>query len=225
MLILPRSRSTVGHSVARPGGILHRPATVRLCIIAGHLRVALARRDFRRLLLVRLLGQFGDGVFQVILAGAVLFNPERQAHAADVAAGFAVILLPYSFIGPFAGVLLDRWWRQRVLVLANLLRAVLVLGVAAEVAAGVDNQLFYVSALVVVSVNRFFLSTLSASLPHVVDPPGARHRQCAVDDLRWDRRHARRRFRYRHPGPGRATPTSATASSARWRCCPMSRPP
>ena len=49
------------------------------------------------------------------LAGAVLFNPERQAHAADVAAGFAVLLLPYSLIGPFAGVLLDRWWRQRVL--------------------------------------------------------------------------------------------------------------
>jgi MFS family permease len=123
------------------------------------------------LLLVRLVGQFGDGVFQVALAAAVLFNPERQAHAADVAAGFAVILLPYSFIGPFAGVLIDRWWRQRVLVLSNLLRAVLVLGVAAEVAVGLDNELFYISALVVVSVNRFFLSTLSASLPHVVDLP------------------------------------------------------
>ena len=123
----------------------------------GHLRIALARRDFRRLLLIRLLGQFGDGVFQISLAGAVLFNPERQAHASEVAAGFAVILLPYCLIGPFAGVLLDRWWRERVLVVANLVRAVLVLGVAAEVAVGIDNQPFYISALVVVSVNRFFL--------------------------------------------------------------------
>ena len=55
------------------------------------------------------------------------------------------MLLPYSLVGPFAGVLLDRWWRQRVLVIANLLRAVLVLGVAAEVAAGVDNEPFYIS--------------------------------------------------------------------------------
>ena len=47
------------------------------------------------------------------LAGAVLFDPEHQARAADIAAGFAVLLLPYSFVGPFAGVLLDRWWRQR----------------------------------------------------------------------------------------------------------------
>jgi len=62
-----------------------------------------------------------------ILAGAVLFNPERAADPAAIAAGFTVLLLPYSFVGPFAGVLLDRWWRQRVLVRSNLIRA---LGVA-----------------------------------------------------------------------------------------------
>ena len=64
---------------------------------------------------MRLAGQFGDGLFQAALAGAVLFDPEHQARAADIASGFAVLLLPYSLIGPFAGVLLDRWWRQRVL--------------------------------------------------------------------------------------------------------------
>jgi len=53
----------------------------------GHLLNALSQRGFRRLYAARLLGQFGDGVFQASLAGAVLFNPERQAHAGDVAAG------------------------------------------------------------------------------------------------------------------------------------------
>lgn len=134
----------------------------------GHLRAAVRRPDFRRLYAVRLLGQFGDGVFQASLAGAVLFNPERQAHAADVAAGFAVVLLPYSFVGPFAGVLLDRWWRQRVLVISNLLRAIGVTGVAGEILVGLHGQPFYASALVVVSINRFFLSALSTGLPHVV---------------------------------------------------------
>jgi MFS family permease len=129
-----------------------------------------SRVDFRRLLAARLSGQFADGVFQASLAGAVLFNPERQAHAADVAAGFAVLLLPYSILGPFAGVLLDRWWRQRVLFGANLVRALLVCGVAIEIAAGVHGQPFYLSALIVISVNRFVLSGLSASLPHVVEP-------------------------------------------------------
>ena len=133
-----------------------------------HLRVAFAAEGFRRLFAVRVLAQFADGVFQASLAGAVLFNPERQAHAADVAAGFAVLLLPYSLIGPFAGVLLDRWWRQRVLVLSNVLRAGAVVVVAAEIAGGLHGEPFYASALVVLSISRFFLSALSAALPHVV---------------------------------------------------------
>ena len=130
----------------------------------------LARLDFRRLLSVRMLGQFADGVFQASLAGTILFNPERQAHAADIAAGFAVLLLPYSVLGPFAGVLLDRWWRQRVLLYANLIRSLLVCVVAGEMAFGVHGQPFYLSALAVISVNRFVLSALSASQPHVVEP-------------------------------------------------------
>jgi MFS family permease len=133
-------------------------------------RRLLGRRDFRRLLSVRVFGQFADGVFQASLAGTILFNPERQAHAGDIAAGFAVLLLPYSLLGPFAGVLLDRWSRQRVLLFANLVRALLVCGVAAEIANGVHDQPFYLSVLVVISVNRFILSALSASLPHVVEP-------------------------------------------------------
>lgn len=133
-----------------------------------HLRLAFGSPGFRRLFAVRLLAQFADGVFQASLAGAVLFNPERQAHAADVAAGFAVLLLPYSLIGPFAGVLLDRWWRQRVLVVANVLRAGCVAIIAIEIAGGLHGEPFYASALVVLSISRFFLSGLSASLPHVV---------------------------------------------------------
>ncbi len=136
----------------------------------GHVLNALAEPGFRRLFAVRLCGQFGDGVFQTSLAGAVLFNPERQAHAADVAAGFAVVLLPYSLIGPFAGVLLDRWWRQRVLVLANVVRAMCVGVVALEILGGVTGAPFYVSALVVISISRFFLSALSAALPHLIAP-------------------------------------------------------
>src|SRR5919201_1235862 len=96
-------------------------ATVSCVDNRGHVRNVLAFADFRRLYATRLAAQFGDGVFQASLAGAILFNPERQTDAADVAAGFAVILLPYSLVGPFAGVLLDRWWRQRVLCTANLL--------------------------------------------------------------------------------------------------------
>ena len=135
------------------------------------LRAIFARPDFRRLLSTRLASQCADGVFQASLAGAVLFNPERQANPASIAAGFSVVLLPYSLVGPFAGVLLDRWSRQRVLVWASVIRCLLVGLVAIETSAGVGGVAFYGSALLVISGNRFFLSALSAALPHVVDGP------------------------------------------------------
>src|SRR4051794_2582047 len=134
-------------------------------------RHLLERGDFRRLLTTRLLCQFGDGVFQAALAGTVLFNPQRAADPIDVAAGFAVLLLPYSLVGPFAGVWLDRWSRRQVLQRANLVRAGLVAVVAALVLAGVGGLPFYAAGLAVFSVNRFVLAALSAALPHVSDQP------------------------------------------------------
>ncbi|WP_448626268.1 MFS transporter [Geodermatophilus sp. URMC 64] len=138
---------------------------------ATTVRHLLLRGDFRRLLATRLLSQFGDGVFQAALAGTVLFNPQRAADPVDVAAGFAILLLPYSLVGPFAGVWLDRWSRRQVLLRANLVRAVLVAVVAALVLGGVDGTPFYVAGLAVFSVNRFVLAALSAGLPHTVDEP------------------------------------------------------
>ncbi|MDX2973188.1 MFS transporter [Kribbella solani] len=127
------------------------------------------RRDFRRLFAVRLTSQCGDGVFQVALASYVLFSPERAPDAAAIAGLFAVALLPYSILGPFTGVLLDRWSRRQILFGANLTRAVLVIGVGAIVAAGNAGVLFYLAVLLTLGVNRFLLSGLSAGLPHVVE--------------------------------------------------------
>ena len=69
------------------------------------LREVVQVRDFRRLMSVRVLGQFADGLFQAALFSAVFFNPERATSAGEAAAGFATLLLPYSVVGPFAGVL------------------------------------------------------------------------------------------------------------------------
>jgi MFS family permease len=134
----------------------------------GDLRVVLRGRDFRRLFGTRLVSQAGDGAFQVGLASLFFFSPERAATPEAAAAVFAVSLLPYTVVGPFAGVLLDRWRRRQVLLRANLLRAGLVVVVAALVAGGVVGVPLYVLVLACLSVNRFFLAGLGASLPHVV---------------------------------------------------------
>lgn len=121
-----------------------------------------------RLTGVRFASQFGDGLFQAALGGAILFNPERHTDPVTIAAGFAVLLLPYSVIGPFAGALLDRWDRRLVLVWANVLRGVFIAAAAAVLLLGGPQTPLMLLALAAVGVSRFVLAGVSASLPHVV---------------------------------------------------------
>jgi len=138
------------------------------------LRQLLRHRYFRRLLAVRVAVQSSDGVLQVALAAYVLFSPERQPDATSIAIVLAITLLPFSILGPFAAIVIDRVSRRQVLVVANLARAVVALGLAVLVATGLQTVgvevLIYGGLLVAMSLNRFLLAALSASLPHTIDP-------------------------------------------------------
>ncbi|GEE00658.1 hypothetical protein nbrc107696_11040 [Gordonia spumicola] len=123
-----------------------------------------------RLLGVRVLSQLSDGAFQAALAFSILFNPDRQTNPIAIAAGFAVLLLPYSVLGPFAGALLDHWDRRRVLVWVNGLRALAIVLVAVTMSADVSDTAVLLAALVVTGCSRFVASGLSAGLPHVAPP-------------------------------------------------------
>jgi MFS family permease len=113
-------------------------------------------------------------VLQVALASYVLFSPERQPDAASIAIVLAITLLPFSILGPFAAVVIDRVSRRQVVVVTNLARAAVTLGIAALVATGLRTTgaeaLFYAGVLVVMSLSRFLLAALAASLPHTIDP-------------------------------------------------------
>jgi MFS family permease len=124
--------------------------------------------DFWRLLQVRMASQFGDGLFSAGMAGALLFNPDRAADPMAIARAFAVLFLPYSLLGPFAGALMDRWDRRWVLVGASLGRLVMVAAVGAFLAIGAGDLPLLCGALLANGLSRFVASGLSASLPHVV---------------------------------------------------------
>lgn len=132
------------------------------------LRGVLAGRDFRRLFATRLISQAGDGIVTAGVGTYVFFNATTFPSPAAGAAAFAVLYLPYSLIGPFAGVFIDRWARRQILVWSALLRSVFVALTAAFMALGNRGVPLYVAVLLVLGVNRFFLSSLSAALPHVV---------------------------------------------------------
>ena len=85
-------------------------------------RSALRSRDFRKLLWIRLSGQGGDGIFQAALVASVVFSPDQQNTAKGLLAASAVTILPYTLLGPFVGVFIDRWPRRKILAIAPLLK-------------------------------------------------------------------------------------------------------
>ena len=128
----------------------------------------LAEREFRRLFATRLVSQTGDGLFNAGFAAYVFFGATTFPNPAAAAEAFAVLYLPYSLIGPFAGVFIDRWSRRQILVWSALIRSVMVAVTAGVVASGNLGVPLYIGVLAVLGVNRFFLAALSAATPHVV---------------------------------------------------------
>lgn len=124
---------------------------------------------FSRLLAIRWTGQGIDGIFQSALASFVLFSPERQANALSAAIGFAVVLLPYSIVGPFVGTILDRVSRQRALFIANFARSANLLLVALFIFSGTTGVELTTVVLIAFGINRLILAALSAGLPLLVD--------------------------------------------------------
>jgi apolipoprotein N-acyltransferase len=127
----------------------------------------LVRGPLRVLVSGQALGQLGDGLAQVAFAQLVLFDIGRGATPARIAGVLAATLLPFSVVGPLAGVFIDRWNRRRVLVVTSWLRSALAVGgvVAAlnrsEVAA-------YLGVLLLLSSSRFILDAKGAVLPRLV---------------------------------------------------------
>ena len=129
----------------------------------------LTDRKFSRLLRVRWTGQMTDGIFQSALASFVLFSPERQANALNAALAFAVVLLPYSIIGPFVGTILDRISRQRAIAYSNLVRAATLCLVALLIFQGRTGVELTVFILIAFGVNRLILAGLSAGIPLMIE--------------------------------------------------------
>ena len=121
-----------------------------------------------RLLGVRTLGQAGDGLLQTALATFILFSPQREADPRKIALSFAILLVPYSIVGPFAGILIDRWSRRTILIRANILRALTMTGIAIVIAQHHASTLLAFLVLVSLGINRFLQATLATSIPHVV---------------------------------------------------------
>ncbi len=126
------------------------------------------RGTFRGLVAGQCLGQAADGLAQIAFAQFAVFDASRGATAARLAAVLAVTLLPFSLVGPFAGVLIDRWSRRQVLVVMSFVRAALTLAALATVITHSQPGAF-VGVLLLLSTSRFVLAAKGAALPETVE--------------------------------------------------------
>jgi len=124
-----------------------------------------------------------DGIFQSALASFVLFSPERQPDAKSAAAAFAVVLLPYSVIGPLVGTILDRFSRQRIILFANLFRALTLIFIAGLIRNGATGVELTIFVLIAFGVNRLILAGLSAGLPLLLDSSSGRTTLVSVNAI------------------------------------------
>jgi MFS family permease len=129
-------------------------------------RTALRSPDFRRLFAIRIVSQSADGLFQAALIASIVFSPTEQSTTTGFAIATLIVSLPFSILGPFTGVFIDRWSRRRILVVAPLLRVALVWLVLFDPETAALP--FYAGALWVLSVNRFYLATAVAVVPRLV---------------------------------------------------------
>jgi MFS family permease len=124
--------------------------------------------DFKRLWTGQVVSEVGDWLNNIAVLALVI----QLAGASGV--GLAVALyaiarhLPLFLFGPFAGVVVDRVNRRRVMIAADAARAVLALGFL--LAARLSSLAFiYAVGAALFSVSAFFNSAKRASIPNLVE--------------------------------------------------------
>jgi MFS family permease len=130
----------------------------------------LAERDFRKLFAIRLASQAGGGVFSAGFTAYVFFSAATFPSPVAAVEAFTVLYLPFSLIGPFVGVFIDRWSRRQILLWASVVQAGMVVIASLVVLSGQTRLPFYICVLAILGAGRFLGSAISAGTPHVVAP-------------------------------------------------------
>ena len=129
-------------------------------------RQVFAVREFRAIFLAYGLSILGDQVARIAVSLLVF---ERSHSALAATATFAVSFAPGVIGGPVLSTLADRYPRRTVMVVCDLLRVVLLIGLALP---GLPLPVAFVVLLAVGLLEPPFESARSALLPDVLAPEG-----------------------------------------------------
>ena len=121
-----------------------------------------ANRNFSLLWTGQLISLIGDRI-HVIALGALVAGRGTDLEVGII---FAMTAVPSIFLGPLAGVLVDRWDRRRTMIACDVVRAALVLAV--PLAFEIHIGLVYAIAFALATVTLLFRPAKTAIIPAVV---------------------------------------------------------
>ena len=124
--------------------------------------------DFRRLWAAQAISDIGDGLTMLTL---LLLVNELTGSTLALAAVSIALAIPPLTIGLVAGTYADRFDRRRMMIVADLLRAAVVLGFVL-IASAELVPLLVVLAFIQSSIGSFFNPARAALMPHVVPAHG-----------------------------------------------------
>lgn len=141
----------------------HRPVS-----LPAYYRLVRTNRNFRLLWTAQIVSEIGDWLYSIAIY-SLLFELTGSARA--VALALVLQVLPQFFIGPMAGVVNDRISRKRVMILADVGRSVVVLGMIFAQTRELI-WLLYVLLFIETMMWAFFEPGRSAIIPNITADEG-----------------------------------------------------
>ena len=131
----------------------------------GYIDLLRRNRSFRQLWLGQVVSQMGDW-FDTIALYTIILNLTGSGR--DVGLLLVARFLPSFLFGPLSGVVADRFSRQRIMIVTDILRALVVLGF---LFVRTPDQLWIVYVLTVfqLGLSTFFEPAKTAAIPSIVE--------------------------------------------------------
>ncbi|MBN8689223.1 MAG: MFS transporter [Armatimonadetes bacterium] len=128
----------------------------------------LRHRGFRNLWLGQAISQFGDACYYVIF----MFMAQKLSGSAEVV-GFvgAIEMLPFLLVGPYGGVLADRFDRKKIMLISDLMSGMTLIGLMLVVVSFQGKPpiaAIFVTAFLTSCFRSVFLPAKSAAIPNLV---------------------------------------------------------
>jgi predicted MFS family arabinose efflux permease len=131
----------------------------------GYIDLLRRNRSFRQLWLGQVVSQMGDWFDTIALYTIIL---RLTGSGRDVGLLLVARFVPSFFFGPISGVIADRFSRQRIMIVSDILRAVVVLGF---LVVRRPDQLWIIYVLTVfqLGLSTFFEPAKTAAIPSIVE--------------------------------------------------------